>query len=144
MARNQIVISASPERVFEVLSDPDSYGHWVTGSKEIRDADGNWPAVGSKFHHTVGLAGPLTIKDNTEVEEVDPPRRLVIRAKSRPLTTARVALRLERSGRGTRVTMEERPIGGPPAQLYGTLMDILLRGRNTKSLRRLKALAESR
>ena len=145
VAENHTVINAPRKRVFEVLADPESYGDWIVGSKEIRAADSSWPAPGSRFHHTVGLVGPLTVQDYTCVEEADPPRRLVLRAKTRPLATARVTLRLEPGGRrSTRVTMEEVPIGGPPACLYGTLVNLLLGGRNEESLRRLKSLAEGR
>ena len=54
MARNDIHVEAPPERVFEVLSDPESYGHWVVGSREIRGADPGFPGLGTKFDHSVG------------------------------------------------------------------------------------------
>jgi uncharacterized protein YndB with AHSA1/START domain len=79
MARNQRLIAASPERVFSVLSDPDSYGHWVVGSETIRDADEGWPAVGTRFHHRVGW-GPIKVNDHTEVLAVDAPNRLQLKA----------------------------------------------------------------
>ncbi len=142
MARNRIVIEAPRARVFGVLSDPSSYGHWVVGSKEIRAADSDWPARGSKFHHTVGL-GPLTIEDHTLVEEVDAPRCLVLRARSRPLGAARVALHLENDQGRTRVTMDEHPVGGLPVRLLAKVVDPLLHARNTKALQRLKALVEA-
>lgn len=143
MARNRIVINAPRDRVFGVLSDPSSYAHWVVGSREVRAADPNWPARGSKFHHTVGLIGPLTMNDHTVVEEVDRPRRLVLRARTRPLGAARVALHLESERGRTRVTMDENPLGGLPGRLLGVVIDPLLQGRNTKALQRLKALVEA-
>ena len=142
MARNRIVIEAPRDRVFGVLSDPSSYGYWVVGSREVRAADSNWPAKGSKFHHTVGL-GPLTIKDHTLVEEVDAPRSLVLRARSRPLGAARVAIHLESERGRTRVTMDEHPVGGLPVRLLAKVTDPLLHARNTKALQRLKALVEA-
>ena len=72
MATTHQQISAPPERVFAVLSDPQSYGDWVVGSDTIRDADSAWPDAGSRFYHRVG-AGPLKLNDHTEVLEVDPP-----------------------------------------------------------------------
>ena len=68
--------SVPPARIFAVLSDPESSADWVVGSHSIRDADPNWPAVGSRFYHRVGT-GPLTVKDRTEVLQVDPPHPLV-------------------------------------------------------------------
>jgi uncharacterized protein YndB with AHSA1/START domain len=143
MARNQRLIPASPERIFEVLSDPDSYAYWVVGSDTIRDADPRWPAVGSRFHHRVGW-GPLKINDHTEVLGVDPPTHLELRAKARPLGTARVVLDLERRGGGTLVTMVED--GGDPLTrlVFNPLTHLLVRGRNDKSLRRLEELAVGR
>jgi uncharacterized protein YndB with AHSA1/START domain len=141
MARNQRLMPVSPERVFSVLADPSSYGHWVVGSDTIRDADANWPAIGSRFHHRVGF-GPLKVNDHTEVVEADPPRRLVLHAKARPLFgTARVELDLERRGGGTLVTMVE-DAGDPLTKMvFWGLAHLLVRGRNAESLRRLEELA---
>jgi uncharacterized protein YndB with AHSA1/START domain len=140
MARNERLIAASPERIFAVLSDPDAYGHWVVGSDTIRDADEGWPAVGTRFHHRVGF-GPIKINDHTEVLAVDPPNRLELKAKARPLGTARVILTLERRGGGTLVTMIED--GGDPLTklVFNPLTHLLVRGRNVESLRRLEELA---
>ena len=99
-----------PAAVWAALADPGSYGYWVVGSKLIRDADPDWPAVGSRFHHTIGF-GPFTVEDHTEALESEPPRRLVLRAKGRPALTARVTLDLQPQDGGTRVQMGERPDG---------------------------------
>lgn len=141
MARNQRLMPVAPERVFSVLSDPSSYGHWVVGSDTIRDADPGWPAVGTRFHHRVGV-GPLKVNDHTEVVECDPPRRLVLHAKARPLFgTARVELDLERRGGGTLVTMVE-DAGDPFTKVvFWGLTHLVVRGRNAESLRRLEELA---
>jgi uncharacterized protein YndB with AHSA1/START domain len=140
MARNERLIAASPERIFSVLSDPASYAHWVVGSDTIRDADAGWPAVGTCIHHRVGW-GPIKINDNTEVLAVDPPRRLQLKAKARPLGTARVTLELERRGAGTLVTMIE-DAGDPLTRLvFNPVTHLLVRGRNLESLRRLGELA---
>jgi uncharacterized protein YndB with AHSA1/START domain len=140
MARNERLIAASPERIFSVLSDPDSYGHWVVGSDTIRDADAGWPAVGTRFHHRVGW-GPIKVNDHTEVLAVDAPNRLQLKAKARPLGTATVTLTLERRGAGTLVTMIE-DAGDPLTRLvFNPLTHFLVRGRNVESLRRLDELA---
>jgi hypothetical protein len=46
MARNEIVIGTTPQRVFDVLADGRSYGHWVVGSSEIRHVEPGFPARG--------------------------------------------------------------------------------------------------
>jgi uncharacterized protein YndB with AHSA1/START domain len=140
MARAERLIPASPERVFAVLADPESYGYWVVGSDTIRDADDGWPAPGTRFHHRVGW-GPLKVSDSTEVVSVDPPHCLELRARARPLGTAHVLLRLERRGGGTLVTMVEDP-GDPLTWLvFNPLTHALVRRRNAASLRRLEELA---
>jgi uncharacterized protein YndB with AHSA1/START domain len=143
VARNERLIAASPERIFAILSDPDSYGYWVVGSDTIRDADDGWPAVGTRFHHRVGL-GPIKVNDHTEVLAADPPRRLQLKAKARPLGTALVTLTLERRGGGTLVTMVE-DAGDPLTKLvFNPLTHLLVRARNAESLRRLERLAVRR
>jgi uncharacterized protein YndB with AHSA1/START domain len=135
-------ISAPPERVFAVLSNPQSYGDWVVGSDTIRDADRAWPAAGSRFYHRVGV-GPVKVNDHTEVLEVDPQRQLVLHARARPLGTAKVTLLLTPQGGATLVTMREEA-GDPLSRLaINPLTDWLVHHRNVESLRRLKRIAET-
>ncbi len=143
MAVNDIHIAAPPERVFAVLADWRSYGHWVVGSRFIRGADPGFPAAGTRFHHQVGV-GPLHINDHTTVLEVDQPRKLVLKAKARPLGTAVVDLTMEPEGTGTRVVMREDPGDRLSALVFNPLTHLLVRGRNEESLDRLKDLAENR
>ncbi len=141
MATTTAHVAASRERVFAVLSDPRSYEYWVVGSKEIRDWDPDFPAPGTRFHHTF-LVGPLPIRDTTTVLEADPPRRLLLRARARPTGIAHVALDLEARDGGTQVSITEWPVEGLAARLHNSLQDKLIRMRNVESLRRLKRLAE--
>ena len=142
MAKNEMHVNAAPDRVWDVLANPASYAYWVVGSKAIRDADPGWPNLGTKFHHTIGF-GPLTLRDNTQVEDVNKPRRLVLRTRTRPLGAQRVTLTLEPAGTGTRVEMKENPVG-VPLQIVSPPLDLVLHGRNEESLKRLKELAEER
>jgi uncharacterized protein YndB with AHSA1/START domain len=141
VARNDTYIEAPPPRIWEVLSDPDSYGYWVVGSKHIRDADPAWPATGTRFHHTLGF-GPLTANDHTVALESQPDRLLKMRAKARPLGTAIVTLRIEPEGSGSRVTMTEDPGDSLTAFVFNPLTHLAVRGRNVESLDRLRELAE--
>ena len=143
MAVNDIHIDTPPERVFAVLADWRSYGDWVVGSRKIRGADAPFPAAGSRFHHQVGI-GPLRLNDHTQVLEVDPPRKLILKARARPLGTAIVDLTLEPEGDGTRVTMREDPGDTLTAFVFNPIIHLLVRGRNAESLQRLKGLAEDR
>jgi len=143
LSRNEIVIDAPPERVFEVLSDAGLYADWVVGAAEVRDADDAWPAVGSELHHSQGIR-PLVIEDETRVLESEPPRRLVLLAEVEPLGTMRIELDLSGTpGGGTRVVMDEEPQSGVVSAAPGAVVDPLLSRRNVASLERLKGIAEA-
>jgi uncharacterized protein YndB with AHSA1/START domain len=140
VSRNVAYLPVPPERVFAVLADSETYAYWVVGSHSIRGADATWPAPGSKLHHRVGV-GPFTLNDNTEVLEADPPRRLVLQARARPLGSARVMLDIVEHDGGSRVTMEEGPGDLFSRLLHNPIADRLLGRRNDESLRRLGELA---
>jgi NAD(P)-dependent dehydrogenase (short-subunit alcohol dehydrogenase family)/uncharacterized protein YndB with AHSA1/START domain len=142
MARNRVHIDAAPEEVFAVLADPHRYPEWVVGASGVRDHDEGFPAVGSRFHHDVG-SWPLGISDHTEVVEVEPPHRIVLKAKARPLGTAVIAIELEESAGGTELTLEEQPGDRLTSLVAGNpLFDTALRVRNAEGLARLKRLVE--
>lgn len=142
MARNRVHIHATPEEVFAVLSDPECYPKWVVGADTIRGYDEEFPAVGSRFHHKVG-PGPINIRDHSEVIEIDEPRRLVLKAKARPMGTATIKLDLEESEDGTEVLMEEVPGDRLTSLFVGNpVADTGLRIRNAEALTRLKRLVE--
>jgi uncharacterized protein YndB with AHSA1/START domain len=140
VSTNRRFIPAAPEAVWRVLADPSSYGHWVVGSKRIRDADPAWPEPGSRFHHTVGV-GPLSLDDHTESLASDPPRRLVLRAKARPLGLAKVEIELEPQDGGTCVTLRENPTGIQKPLAYFPPLQALTYVRNAESLARIERLA---
>jgi uncharacterized protein YndB with AHSA1/START domain len=142
VATTRVQIAASPDEVFAVLADPDAYGHWVVGSDTIRDADLSWPKVGSRFHHRVGF-GLLKLNDHTEVIESDPPNRLVIRARTRPLATAEIRLLLIAHDHGTELTMIETAGDALSRWVFNPITDPLVHLRNVESLRRLRRMAEA-
>jgi uncharacterized protein YndB with AHSA1/START domain len=140
MATNERFMPVPPEAVWDALADAGGYGYWVVGSKTIRDADPHWPQPGSRFHHTVGV-GPLEISDHTESLEAQRPSLLRIRAKARPLGTAKVTLTMTPQDGGTRVRMTENPDGLSSWLTLNPLMQLLTKGRNAESLMRLEELA---
>ncbi len=133
-------MNAPPEAVWAVLADPGGYAYWVVGSKRIRDAEPEWPAPGSKFHHTIGV-GPLTLDDHTVSLEAEPPRRLMLRAKGRPAGTATVILELEPRAGGTQVRITENPDGVFSPMALNPLVHVATKLRNAESLMRLEELA---
>lgn len=146
MPRNRLTIDAPPAEVFAVLADAASYPHWVVGCDDIRAVEGNWPAPGSKFFHTVGV-GPLKTRDNTTALEVEPCRRLVLEARARPAGIAKVIFTLTPSADGatTEVEIEEYPVRGIAKVIDNPLQGGLIKLRNVETLRRLaKQVAQCR
>jgi len=140
MATNERFMPVPPAAVWDELADHRGYGYWVVGSKGIRDADPEWPAPGSRFHHTIGV-GPLKLSDHTESLEADPPRLLRMRAKGRPLGTATVTLEMLPRNGGTLVRMTESPAGLTAVLSFNPLVHIFTKARNAESLMRLEELA---
>jgi NAD(P)-dependent dehydrogenase (short-subunit alcohol dehydrogenase family)/uncharacterized protein YndB with AHSA1/START domain len=144
IARNRIHIEASPELVFEILADAERYADWVVGASDVVAHDGNFPSPGARFRHRVGLR-PLTLSDHTEVVSVDPPRRIELKAKARPLGTANIEIKLRERAGGTEVTLTEEPGDRLSALVAGNpVADAALRLRNAEALSRLKRIVEGR
>ena len=143
MSENAILIDTDRNTVFEVLSDGWKYTNWVVGASHMRAVSANWPQVGAKLFHSTGL-WPIMIHDQTEVQSLEPGRRLVLRAKGRPLGSAIVEIELSEEPGGCRVTMREEPIAGLGKLLHNSASEAVLRRRNDESLGRLAALCERR
>ncbi len=133
-------MAVPPAAVWAALADPGGYGYWVVGSKVIRDADQDWPAPGSRFHHTIGF-GPLKLSDHTESLEAQAPRLLRLRTKGRPLGTAQVTMRMTPDAGGTRVRMTENADGLTSPLALNPVVHLLTKLRNAESLMRLEELA---
>ena len=138
MARNEIHVDAPVETVFDVLADPRLYATWVVGASSVHGVEGDWPALGSTLHHSQ----QLVVRDTTEVTLVDPPRRIVLEARARPIVIAEVDIRLEPEGDGTRLVLIERAIGAIAGAVPEALTDPLIHVRNAAAVARLKRLAE--
>jgi uncharacterized protein YndB with AHSA1/START domain len=143
MPTNERFMSVPPQAVWDALADPSGYAYWVVGSKVVRDADPGWPAPGSRFHHTIGV-GPITVDDHTEALEAEPPERLRLRAKGRPLGTATVEILLLAQSSGTLVRMTETTDGVFAPLDWNPAFRLLTKGRNAESLMRLEELAMRR
>jgi uncharacterized protein YndB with AHSA1/START domain len=137
------LIGAPVARVFAVLADGWTYPLWVVGASHMRAVDAEWPAVGARLHHSVGL-WPLVIEDTTEVLEMEPGRRLVLRARVWPTGAARVELDLAPHPDGTIVTMREQVVEGPGQLIPPAAQHALLVPRNREALARLDAIARNR
>lgn len=125
--------------VYEALTTPSTYPHWLVGCVEIRSVDDGWPAVGTAFHHRVGLAGPITVADLSKVLDVDEGRLLSLEVRARPFGRARATFTLTEQvgadGPATEVKLDEVPIGllAPTRPLA----DPIITHRNERSLANL-------
>jgi uncharacterized protein YndB with AHSA1/START domain len=138
------VIDASPEDVMAVLTDGWSYAAWVVGASTIRAVDKNFPASGTRIHHSVG-SWPLLLHDTTHVLEYEPGRRLKLEARGWPIGQATIELTVEPDGlAGSRVTMTEDVSEGPGRLVPEPVRQLGIAPRNRETLRRLAYLAERR
>ncbi|GAA5112912.1 SRPBCC family protein [Alloalcanivorax gelatiniphagus] len=136
-------ISATPERVWEVLSDGWLYPLFVVGASRMRDVDDDWPAVGSRLHHSVGT-WPLLIDDTTEVLEASENERILLLARGWPAGEAHVDISLRPDGDSTVVTIKEDATAGPGLLVPKVLRDPQLHLRNIETLKRLAFVVEGR
>lgn len=141
MSVNYRFIEAAPERVFDVLADGWLFAGWVVGASRIRDVGEGWPRRGTDIHHSFGL-WPAVLDDRTTALEWDPPRRLVLKARGRPLGATQVTIEARPRPGGCVVRMTEDALGGLARFLPRSLLDAALHVRNAETLRRLAYLAE--
>jgi uncharacterized protein YndB with AHSA1/START domain len=136
-------VQAAPQRVWAELADAWMYPVWLVGATHIRDVDPEWPAVGSKLHHSVG-PWPVSVSDTTEVLAAEAPHRLTLRARAWPAGEARVEIVIDEDGSGSRMTMTEGPLRGPARWVHNPIQRWLLKQRNVESLNRLATVVEKR
>jgi uncharacterized protein YndB with AHSA1/START domain len=142
--RNSVTVTASPERVFDVLDDADAYPQWVVGARRIRTVDRHWPRVGARFHHALGAPG-AELKDSSKVLRREPPHLLELEVRFRPAGVGRVRLQVKKLRRGrSRITMTEALTGGLISRLPRVLTTPAIGLRNAWSLRRLRRIVEAR
>lgn len=132
---------ASPQDVWAVISDGWSYAGWVVGASRIRAVEGDWPAKGSRIHHSVG-AWPVLLGDESVVLESEPAALIRLAARARPLGEAWVEIALLPHGSGTRIEMREDVQSGPVRLVPAMVRQLGITPRNRETLRRLALLAE--
>jgi hypothetical protein len=136
-------MQATPDDVWRVLADGWLYPLWVVGATRMREVDDDWPAPGSKLHHSVGV-WPLTIDDDTEVMGSEEGHLLRLRARAWPSGEAEVVIRIEDRGAAATVTIEEDLVAGPGRFVPRPARALALQFRNRETLQRLAWLAERR
>ncbi|MDT5146226.1 MAG: hypothetical protein QOC58_871 [Mycobacterium sp.] len=136
-------VDATCERVWEVLANGWTYSSWVVGNSRTRAVSRKWPSPGARILHSIG-AWPAVIDDETVVESWLPREELVLFARVRPATEARVTLRLTDTAVGCRVTMSEVAVSGPLSWLPESVQAAAFAPRNRECLWRLAQIAAGR
>ena len=128
-----------------MLADGWQYATWVVGASRIRDVDRNWPARGSRIHHSVGL-WPLLIDDSTEVVRSEPGARTGAEGQGmadRRGAHASITLTPERAEHTT-VSITEDATADPAGSSRRPVRQLAIGPRNVETLRRLALIAEGR
>ena len=128
----------TPADVFRVLSDGESYGYWVVGTRKVREVTGPWPAPGSQIHYTAGYL-PLRKDDVTRSVACEPDQRLQLEAHAWPVGSLHIEIQALPSPTGCTVVIEEHPKKGVLKTLHNPLVDLAIKARNVETLRRLEA-----
>lgn len=136
-------VRATPDQVWDVLTDGWLYPLWVVGATRMREVDAGWPEPGTRLHHSVGT-WPVLLDDVTESLSCRPGARLELAAHAWPAGRAHVSISLRAHADGTEVVLEENATAGPGALVPRIAQDPLLSWRNVESLRRLALLAQGR
>lgn len=134
-------VDATPEQVWDVISDPTTYPDWLVGAQRIRGVDPSFPNPGSGFRHSVGATKGTTIDDSTEATAAEAPYLLGLEVHAGPFR-ADVQLLVLPGPKGTEIRFSERPKG-----TWVALTPVLrpaFHARNAESLRRLEKLLEQR
>lgn len=141
MATVTQLFKAPSADVWKVIQEGWLYSGWVVGASRIRSVDEQWPAEGSRLHHSVG-SWPFLIDDSSRVTAVEPERKLELLARGWPLGEAKVLITLEDlGGSQCRVSIAEDAVRGPGKLVPKKLRDPVIAVRNRETLRRLELMA---
>lgn len=140
----EIAIAAPPQRVWDVVMDPNRLGDWVTIHRHVEHAPAELRR-GSTFEQTLNLRG-AHLHVVWTVVDLDPPRRAVWEGQGPAHSRASIvyALRPDREDRTIfDYTNEFKPPGGALGAVAGRVLVGGLSHREAqRSLLRLKQLVE--
>jgi carbon monoxide dehydrogenase subunit G len=138
-----IDIAASPQRVWDLVTDLGRMGEWVSIHRDFPEAPPTEVAQGTKFHQTLAVAGtPFTVE--WTAVEVDGPGKLAWEGTGPAGTTARTVYSLAADNGGTRFGYENefKLPGGKVGEAAGGVVSGHAEREANDSLARLKTLAE--
>lgn len=136
-------IAASPEDLYDVITDAGRLEDWVTIHEELVDAPAGSLKEGSELTQKLKLAGRcFTV--HWRVVESERPRRVVWEGRGPMRSKASVIYDLEPDGRGTRFSYanEYGLPGGRLGRMAGPMVARATKGEMEASLEKLRRLVE--
>ena len=138
-----IDIDVPPERVWDLVMDPERHGEWVTAHREVRDVPEGELAEGDGYRQILCLGGKRFEVD-WELLERDEPSLAVWKGKGPRGATSAVRYELARANGGTRfdytneLDLPRGPLGAVARRVAGAPA----RRQARKSLQLLKRALE--
>jgi uncharacterized protein YndB with AHSA1/START domain len=142
----EIEIAAPPDRVYDVLADPDCLGEWVTIQEELEEAPDGDLKAGSRLRQRMKVAGQR-FRLSWTVVEAERPTRIVWEGKGPMGSEAKAVYELSGNGDGgTRFSyLNEYGLpGGFAGRIAGRAVSAASGREADKTLKRLKKLVEGK
>ena len=140
--RMLVVVDASPEETWSVVSDIPLQPEWMHDMKEVRLTTPGPAHVGTRGEATVRLAG-ISVTDPVEVTEFEPPTRFAIRHEGLFTGGGLITLEAGAGGTTTIVRWEETLVPPLLPDLGALVLAPILRSVFQADLQRLKRLVET-
>jgi uncharacterized protein YndB with AHSA1/START domain len=140
--RMMVVVDASPEETWAVVSDIPLQPEWMHEMKEVRLAAPGPVRVGTRGEATVRIAG-ISVTDPVEITAFEPPVRFAIRHEGLVAGHGEITLEPGAGGAITIVRWEETLVPPLFPALGGLALAPVLRSVFQADLRRLKQLVET-
>ena len=139
----EVEIAATPTKVYDVISDIDRLGEWVSIHQWAESAESGELERGHELTQCLKLAG-RPFKVRWKVVESDRPNRLVWEGRGPVRSKAKVVNELTETANGTRFTYcnEYELPGGALGRMAGPMITRVTGGELRKSLKTLKSILE--
>ena len=144
LVRAKIDIAAPPERVYDLMLNPNHLHEWVTMHRKVNHADDGEPREGFEMDQTLCLRH-ANFKVHWTLTEAEKPRTATWEGKGPAGSYARTSYTLTPDGEGTHFEYENE-FKAPGGFLGAAASRVLVGGQPEKeakrSLEQLKALLE--
>lgn len=135
-----IEIAQSPERVYEFMANVNNLPRCSSAVHEVKGAPEAAVSQGDRYTTIAKILG-RTIETDHQVNEADPPNRLVI-AGTTGRTRVQVTINFEPSDSGTRVTQIGEGEPGGALRFVGPVFERTMRRQIRSDLDTLKKVLE--